>query len=173
MTTTRTATPTTTASLAAASPLLIRRVDDIEIPAPGIWPLMLASHVAISPARNASPVAATIHGGQLVVTPAVEDCTVHVALCDTGGFRLSAQALEVAATSYGTVQWTVAGDAICGTDSAPTSLSLAYHGITRRAHRAWAWFTGAGHITPSDEESREVILDLLFEAPTSLARDPS
>jgi hypothetical protein len=169
MTTTRTANPTTKVAPAAASPRLVRRVGDVDVPAPGIWPLLRASHVAISPARSASPVAAAIHGGHLVVTPAVEDSTIYVALGDGGGFQLRAQALGIVATSFGTVEWTVAGHATCGEASAPTTLTLAYHGVSRQNHRAWAWFAGRGHISPTDEESREVVLDLLFEAPPTLA----
>src|SRR5262245_30348171 len=166
MTTATSTSPTRTAE-PGGTPSLVRRLDDFESPAPGIWPLMRASHVAIAADGNGSPVAAAIHGGELVVTPAVEDCTVRIALGD-GGFNVAARAIEVAATPYGVV-WTVVGNARCGQESAPATLTLEYQGAYRRAKRAWAWFAGRGRIRPAEEDSREVVADLLFEAPTSLA----
>jgi hypothetical protein len=156
----------------AASPVaspLIRRVDGMELPAAGIWPLVRASHVAIAPARDARPLETAIHAGHLVVTPNVDDATISLALGQDGAVRFAGQPLLVTPTSYGTIEWTIEGLVTCEQESAAMTLTLGYHGVYRRAGRAWAWFTGSGRISPQCEDSREVVVDLLFEAPLNLS----
>ena len=151
-----------------ASPL-IRRVDGMEIPSAGIWPLVRASHVAIAPACDARPLETAVHSGHLVVTPNVDDATISLALGQDGAVRFTGQPLMVAPTSYGTVEWAMEGLVRCEQESAAMTLTLGYHGVYRRAGRAWAWFTGSGRISPECEDSREVVVDLLFEAPLNLS----
>jgi hypothetical protein len=147
---------------------LIRRVDDLETPALGVWPLVRASHVAIAPAPGAKPLETEVHAGHLASTAAIEDSTVHLALGHQGAVRFSGQPTKVEPTSYGSVEWTVVGVVTCEQESAPMTLTLGYHGVYRRAGRAWAWFTGSGRISPNGEDTREVVVDLLFEAPITL-----
>lgn len=151
-----------------ASPL-IRRLDGMELPAAGIWPLVRASHVAIAPACGARPLETAVHAGHLVVTPNVDDATLSLALGQDGAVRFTGQPLLVTSTTYGTVEWTFEGIVRCEQESAPMTLTLGYHGVYRRAGRAWAWFTGSGRISPHCEDSREVVVDLLFEAPLNLS----
>jgi hypothetical protein len=156
----------------AVSPVatpLIRRIDDMEVPATGIWPLVRASHVAIAPACDARPLETAVHAGHLVVTPNVDDATLTLALGQDGAVRFTGQPLLVTPTSYGTVEWTFEGLVTCEQESAAMTLTLGYHGVYRRAGRAWAWFTGSGRISPHCEDSREVVVDLLFEAPLNLS----
>lgn len=150
---------------ATADVPLIRRVDDVEIPALGVWQLVPASHVAIAPAPDARPIGTSIHAGRLVSTPEVADCEVHLALGSAGAVVFAGRTLRVAATAHATVEWSLSGTVTCEQASAAMSLSLEYQGVYRRAERTWAWFTGSGRISPHGEETREVVVDLLFGAP--------
>ena len=170
-----TTTPTTFGAGETDAPVvssLIRRVDDLETPALGIWPLVRASHVAIAPAPGAKPLETEVHAGHLASSAAFADCTIHIALGHEGAVRFSGQPMKVEPTPYGSVEWTVAGLVTCEQESAPMNLTLGYHGVYRRAGRAWAWFTGSGRISPDGEDTREVVVDLLFEAPITLAGGP-
>jgi hypothetical protein len=133
----------------------------------GTWQLVPGSHLAIAPGPGAQPVGTTIHDGHVVVAPAIEDFVLHLALGRAGAVRFTGQPVKVEDTGYGCVDWSVDGTITCEEASAPMSLTLGYQGIDRHGGRSWAWFTGRGLISPPGEESREVVADLLFEAPAA------
>lgn len=161
-----TATPDRPATRATPARILVRDVDGLEVPAPGVWPLLAAS--AIRRRRGPTTIDLPIHQGWLEVA---DDPRTSWMRIDTDDVLLETTSAIVAPHAFEASAWQLDGIAEGAGARRPLRLDLVYCGVFRRAGRTWAWFTGSGHIGDGDAHRRfrrpevdELSVDLLFSA---------
>lgn len=147
-----------------ATPAPIRRLDGLDTPAAGMWPLVVSSSVQRSLARTPSE-ALPISGGWLDVGAAPAASWMHVQLADR---VIDLTVDEIAADPFEPAAWHLSGVARF-TDHArqqPVTMTLRYHGVHRRGGQTWAWFSGTAVVGIARSRRRpaeRLTLDLLFE----------
>jgi hypothetical protein len=156
--------------------LPIRRINDLEIPTTGTWPLVRASSVTRSSGRKARRQVHVL-AGRFEIGEDPHDSSLRIDLDDS---TLVAGATAVASDQHGMSQWHLEGVAESVDGHHPLALTLTYHGVFRRGVETWAWMSGTGTIdTPSTGRgwrrrstgSGNLTVDLLFTAP-DVARIP-
>jgi hypothetical protein len=151
---------------------LVQRLDDAELPAAGHWDLHRVSYLGISSGRERLPL--SISEGTLTITDPPQESTLAINAASADRWiRLDASTVAIHADPDGFSRWQLAGTLEEGTTSEPIDVSITYHGVRRRGDRAWAWFTGRATTCSHERRfrgsrsGRTVLLDLLFDAPTS------
>ena len=151
------------------APLLpIRRVDDLEVPAAGAWPLLRSSSVRLRTGRQ-SDQQLTIRSGWLDLHDDPTDSWLRI---DADDLVLDLTSATISADHFELSAWAFHGDGQVGAECGAAELALRYHGVFRRGERMWAWFTGVGEIavpaTPARarwarrQPTTSVNFDLLF-----------
>jgi hypothetical protein len=125
-----------------ARTLPIRRLGPIEVPAPGHWPLLSSSRLARSTGRRHVE-QLHISGGWLDLDDDPTQCWLHVQL-DGRVIDLTATAIDP--DPFGPSIWHLHGIADDQRRRDPVAMALRYHGVHRRGHDLFAWFTGTGVI---------------------------
>ena len=160
---------------------LTRRVGDLEVPAAGMWGVVLASHVglAVEGHRN-PPVRVEIVDGSLRIGKDPEQSEFRLALTGPETMTLVGRPTLVETDHHGMSRWSIAGTVARVGIREPMQLELTYHGVFRSPGRSWAWFSGTGTFGAADRPSRRrrscgagrrvVVLDLLLDSPTVLVR---
>ena len=159
-TATRSDAPTATS---AATP--IRRHDGLEVPAAGMWPLVVSSSVKRSIARTRyEPLPIT--AGWLDVADDPSASWLHIQLCDR---VIDLTVVDIAADPFELSAWHLAGVA-ASTDvdarQQPVTMALRYHGVYRRGGQIWVWLSGTavvGVARSRRKPAERLALDLLFE----------
>lgn len=122
--------------------LPIRRIGGLEVPAAGAWPLLASSSVRICSSRHDDRQSA-IRSGWFDVSDDPTDCWMRIEtddlLLDMTGATITSDQFELSA-------WRLRGNAQIGAAHGAAELDLRYHGVFRRGHRMWAWFTGIGEL---------------------------
>ena len=149
--------------------LPIRRIDNLEIPTFGTWPVVRASSVTRSSGRRQAPRQIHVLAGQFEIGEDPHDSSLRLDLDDS---TLVAGTTQVTPDRHGMSQWHLEGSAESVDGHHPLALTLSYHGVFRRGVEAWAWMSGTGTIaTPSSRRGRRrsagdrLNVDLLFTAP--------
>ena len=156
--------------------LPIRRIDDLEIPTSGTWPVVRASSVTRSSGRRTARRQIHVLAGRFEIGEDPRDSSLRIDLDDA---TLVAGTTGVAPDQHGMSQWHLEGVAESADGHHPLALTLSYHGVFRRGVETWAWMSGTGTIdTPSSRRGRRrstgsdnLTVDLLFTAP-DVARIP-
>jgi hypothetical protein len=167
--------PSSTPSLTAVA-RLVRRLGDLEVPAPGTWPVLSASHVAIAAVgRGDHPIPMRIVGGALDVHETPERSTISLELRSPAAMTFVGRSTTVEANQHGMSRWSFAGQLSHEGGTEPMQVSVTYHGVYRTTGRTWAWFSGTGAARPLGRRSwlrpwsragrRLVVMDLLLNGP--------
>ncbi len=99
------AAPSGTPSLSAVA-RLVRRVGDLEVPAPGTWPVLPASHVAIATVgRGDRPIPMRIVGGALDVHETPERSTNSLELRSPAAMTFVGRSTTVETNQHGMSRW--------------------------------------------------------------------
>ena len=160
---------------------LVRRRDDLEVPAVGTWEVMTVSHAAVAlEGRPDVPVRVAIVDGTLRIADNPEQSELRLALAGPDMMTIVGRPTLVAADRQGMSRWSIAGTFARGGTAEPVQLTLTYHGVFRSTGRTWAWFSGTGALGVPGRGSRcrrspsagcrMVVLDLLLDTPTVLVR---
>jgi hypothetical protein len=156
---------------ASKTPTLpIRRLDDLEIPTTGTWPVTRASSVATSTGRRNDLRQVHVLAGRLEVGDDPVASSLRIDLDDS---TLIATAASVAPDRHGMSEWHFEGCAERPDGHEPLRMTLSYHGVFRRGIDVWAWLSGTGTIgTPAPRRGlrpsrggQQLVVDLLFTAP--------
>jgi hypothetical protein len=121
---------------------LIRRVDDVELPAPGRWSIAALQPVSLRTAGWRRRTLAATVSGDVTIAEDVNDSTLEL-LIRRGGpdgpeHDVAVHATMTSASADGS--WRFLGS-VAGTDAIPVAVDVTYHGVYRRADRAVAWLT--------------------------------
>lgn len=156
---------------------LVQRRGDAELPAAGRWQLHRSSFVGVSSRRGELQV--LVRNGSLDVTDPADRSTLAInAARGARGFGLRASTVGFRADGHGFSRWRLDGFVDDGATRYAVQLDMTYHGVRRSGDRAWAWFTGQAVTTPATRRFRPrktaplVVLDLLFDAPTTHLATP-
>jgi hypothetical protein len=160
--------------------LPIRRIDNLEIPTTGTWPVTRASSVARSTGRRNDLRQAHVLAGRFDVGDDAVASSLRIDLDDS---TLAATAARVSPDRHGMSEWQFEGYVERADGHEPLTLTLSYHGVFRRGIDVWAWLSGTGTIgTPvarrglrrSKIGGERIVVDLLFTAPdvTRIPRIP-
>jgi hypothetical protein len=157
-----------TASRTPALP--IRRTDELEIPSPGIWPIVRSSSVASSTGLRNGVRSLHVVAGRFDIG---DDPTQSSLRIDLDNSTLVASAVAVSPDLNGLSEWRFEGTAGSAERLEPFTLTLSYHGVFRRGIDVWARMSGTGTIgTPSGRRRRlrrsgdnRIFVDLLLTAP--------
>jgi hypothetical protein len=149
--------------------LPIRRIDDLEIPAAGIWPVVRSSSVARSAGRGGMK-QIHVYAGRFEIGDDPSESALRIALHDS---TLVAGAVRVSPDLPGMSEWHLEGHAQSVDGHTPLELTLSYHGVFRRGIDVWAWMSGTGTIgSPSVRRGvrraasgDKLVFDLLLSAP--------
>jgi hypothetical protein len=153
--------------------LPIRRIDTLEIPITGTWPVVRASSVSRS-GRRQDLRQVHVLAGRLDVADDPSDSALRIDLDDS---TLTATAVRISPNANGMSEWHFEGVAQSAERRDPLTLTLSYHGVFRRGIDTWAWVSGTGTIgTPavrrglrrlqrSGDGTQRLVVDLLFTAP--------
>jgi hypothetical protein len=154
--------------------LPIRRIDTLEIPITGTWPVVRASSVIRSTRRRQDLRQVHVLAGRLEVGEDPVDSSLRIDLDDS---TLTATAVRIAPSANGMSEWHFEGFAQNAERRDPLTLTMSYHGVFRRGIDVWAWVSGTGTIgTPAERRglrrlqrsgdgTQRVVVDLLFTAP--------
>jgi hypothetical protein len=154
--------------------LPIRRIDTLEIPISGSWPVVRSSSVARSTRRRHDVRQVHVLAGRLEVGEDPFDSSLRIDLDDS---TLTATAVQIAPNANGMSEWQFEGFAQNVERRDPLTLTLSYHGVFRRGIDVWAWVSGTGTIgTPAERSGlrrlqrsgdgmQRLVVDLLFTAP--------
>ena len=150
--------------------LPIRRLDDLEIPSTGPWPVTRASSVATSTGRRDGLRQLHVLAGRLDVGDDPADSSLRIDLDDS---TLIATAARVSPDRHGMSEWHFEGIAERADGHEPLALTLSYHGVFRRGIDVWAWLSGTGTIGTRPPRrglrrsrgGEQLVVDLLFTAP--------
>jgi hypothetical protein len=152
---------------------LIQRHGDAELPADGRWTLHRASFVGISTRRSRRQL--TVADGWLtIIAPPGESTLFITAALDEQWIRLTASTVAVDADRFGFSRWQLNGTVDDGTTRHPIELGMTYHGVHGQHDAARAWFIGRAtkptvqHRFLPRRAQLDVVLDLLFDPPTTL-----
>lgn len=126
----------------ATSRLPVRRHGSVEVPAAGLWPLQISSHI-VRAGRRHDHEQLHIRAGWLDVDADPTQCWFHIEL---DGRRLDLTAIAVVDDTYGLSAWHLTGVADSGDRRDPMTMALRYHGVFRRGDETWAWFSGTAVI---------------------------
>ena len=154
---------------------LIRRLGDLEVPAPGQWSLVPTSHVAIALGQLHQPTPLRVINGGFDIADRPDDSTIRLELTGPDPMTFLGRPTMVARNRQGMSDWWIAGTLTHHGRPDTTLLTISYHGVFRTRGRAWAWFSGTGALETPDTtrwrrsqrvERRPVVLDLLFDSPS-------
>ena len=150
--------------------LPIRRVDGLEIPINGTWPIVRTSSVARSTRQYRNFRQIHVLGGRFEIGDVPADSSLRIDLDDS---TLIATTARVGPDRHGMSEWHLDGTADGPDGHEPLALTLNYHGVFRRGIHVWAWLSGTGTIgTPAARRGlrrssavEQLVVDLLFNAP--------
>lgn len=159
-TTTQSSAPT-----AVSAATLVRRHDRVEVPAAGMWPLVVSSSVTRSVARTTHE-ALRISSGWLDIADDPHASWLHIQLCDR---VVDVTVVDIVDDPYELSAWHLTGVAKSTDVDAhqrPVTMALRYHGVYRRSGQIWAWFSGTAVVGVAESRRKpaeRLALDLLFE----------
>jgi hypothetical protein len=151
--------------------LPIRRLDNLEIPTTGTWPVTRASSVVKSTGRRNDLRQVHVLAGRFEVGDDPVASSLRIDLDDS---TLNSTAAWVSPDRHGMSEWRFEGFAEHADGHEPFTLTLSYHGVFRRGIDVWAWLSGTGTIgTPTGRRGlrrskvggNQIVVDLLFAAP--------
>ncbi len=121
---------------------LIRRVDDVELPAAGWWGIAAQQPVSLrTVGLRRRTIPGTVSGGVTIAEDPIDstlDLLISPGGADSTEHDLAIHATLTSAGADGT--WRFAGT-VEGTVSVPVAVDVTYHGVFKRADRALAWLT--------------------------------
>ncbi len=153
---------------------LVRRLGEIEVPAPGTWSMVHSSHVGLVACRRDGPVQLPLARGCFEIGEHPELTEVTIDIGGESPATLVGVASSVVADRHGFSTWHVDGRLVTTTTTDHVHLTLRYHGVFRRGADAWAWFSGHGQVggdtrrrrrSTRRSDHRRVVLDLVLRAP--------
>jgi hypothetical protein len=157
----------------AAAHVPIRHIDNIEVPASGMWPAAGASSVVTSTWRHGAR-ATPVVGGWLEIGDDPATNSLCIELADS---ILLATTASVSHNDNGWPEWHLEGFACATERRDPLALTLRCHGVFQRGLDTWAWWSGEGTIgAPARRRGRRrrrplvagggrVVVELLFAPP--------
>lgn len=158
-------TTNSSAPTAASAAMLIRRHDGVEVPATGMWPLVVSSSVKRAVTRTTHE-QLSIASGWLDIADDPAASWLHIQLRDR---IIDLTPVDIADDPCELSTWHLTGVAK-STDTdvhqQPVTMALRYHGVYRRSGRIWAWFSGTavvGVAKSRRKPAERLALDLLFE----------
>ena len=120
----------------------IRRIDDVEIPAAGIWPAVGVSSV-VRPAGRHGLRAFPVLAGWFEIG---EDPAAISLRIDLDDCTLVGSTSWVFATGDGRTEWLLEGFAQRDEWRDPLQLKLSHRGVFHRGTDVWAWMSGTGTV---------------------------
>jgi hypothetical protein len=159
----------------AAADVPIRHIDDIEVPASGMWPAVGASSVVKSTWRHGAR-AIPVAGGWLEVG---DDPATNSLCIELDDAILLATTTSVSHDCHAWSEWHMEGFACTAERRDPLALTLWYHGVFRPGVDALAWWSGKGTIGGPDgrrggrgrwrsaADGERLVVELVVAAPGS------